>query len=60
MKRDYLGAVRERAAEGSLLFDEAEKAHPRVLDVFLQMLDAARITMATGADVGFQRVLYRG
>ena len=23
----YLGAVRERAAEGSLLFDEAEKAH---------------------------------
>ena len=29
----YLGAVRERAAEGSLLFDEAEKAHPRVLDI---------------------------
>jgi len=31
----YLGGVRERAAEGSLLFDEAEKAHPRVLDIFL-------------------------
>ena len=37
--------VRERAAEGSLLFDEAEKAHPRVLDLFLQLLDAARITL---------------
>src|SRR6202142_948211 len=32
----YLGAMRERAAEGSLLFDEAEKAHPRVLDILLQ------------------------
>ena len=41
----YLGAVRERAAEGSLLFDEAEKAHPRVLDILLQLLDAARITL---------------
>jgi len=39
----YLGAVRERATEGSLLFDEAEKAHPRVLDIMLQLLDAARI-----------------
>ena len=41
----YLGAVRERAAEGCLLFDEAEKAHPRVLDILLQLLDAARITV---------------
>jgi len=32
----YLGAMRERAAEGSLLFDEGEKAHPRVLDILLQ------------------------
>ena len=44
----YLGGVRERASEGSLLFDEAEKAHPRVLDIFLQLLDAARVTVATG------------
>ena len=29
-------------------FDEIEKAHPRVLDVFLQILDAARVTMASG------------
>ena len=45
--------MRERAAEGSLLFDEAEKAHPRVLDILLQLLDAARITVATGQTLDF-------
>ena len=49
----YLGAMRERAAEGSLLFDEAEEAHPRVLDILLQLLDAARITVATGQTLDF-------
>ena len=49
----YLGGVRERAAEGSLLFDEAEKAHPRVLDILLQLLDAARVTVATGQTLDF-------
>src|SRR6202142_454812 len=49
----YLGAMRERATEGSLLFDEAEKAHPRVLDILLQLLDAARITIATGQTLDF-------
>jgi ATP-dependent Clp protease ATP-binding subunit ClpA len=33
---------------GILLFDEIEKAEPRVLDVLLQVLSAARITMANG------------
>ena len=49
----FLGAVREQACEGSLLFDEAEKAHPRVLDLLLQLLDAARLTMATGQTLDF-------
>lgn len=49
----YLGSMRERAAEGSILFDEAEKAHPRVLDILLQLLDAARITVATGQTLDF-------
>jgi ATP-dependent Clp protease ATP-binding subunit ClpA len=39
------------AGRGTLLFDEIEKAHPRVLDVLLQLLDAARLT------VGRNRVL---
>ncbi len=43
-----LGMARARSATGTLLFDEIEKAHPRVLDLFLQILDAARVTMASG------------
>jgi ATP-dependent Clp protease ATP-binding subunit ClpA len=39
--------------QGTLLFDEIEKAHPRVLDIFLQILDAARVTMATGETLDF-------
>ena len=43
-----LGRVVERSAHGTLLFDEMEKAHPRIMDVFLQILDAARVTVADG------------
>ncbi len=43
-----LGRVVERSAHGTLLFDEIEKAHPRIMDVFLQILDAARVTVADG------------
>jgi ATP-dependent Clp protease ATP-binding subunit ClpA len=46
-----LFAKRYEAAggKGTLLLDEVEKAHPRVLDILLQILDAARVTMANGA-----------
>lgn len=47
-ERGHLGAIREKASEGGILLDEIEKAHPRVLDLLLQLLDAARLTMATG------------
>jgi len=43
-----LGRALNGATEGTLLFDEIEKAHPLVLDLFLQMLDDASITFATG------------
>jgi ATP-dependent Clp protease ATP-binding subunit ClpB len=43
-----LGMAVKRARFGTILFDESEKAHPRVLDILLQILDAARITLATG------------
>ncbi len=43
-----IGLARAKSATGTLLFDEIEKAHPRVLDLFLQILDAARVTMASG------------
>ncbi len=44
----FIGAAYARTREGTLLFDEVEKAHPRIMDVFLQILDAARVTIATG------------
>ncbi len=47
-ERGTLGMVYDKSRVGTLLFDEIEKAHPRVLDVFLQILDAARVTMASG------------
>lgn len=43
-----LGKAMERSGRGTLLFDEMEKAHPLVLDLFLQILDAGRITLANG------------
>ena len=48
-----LGNVRKKSATGVLLFDEAEKAHPRILDILLQLLDAARLTLATGETLDF-------
>ncbi len=45
-ERGTLALVRDQASAGTMLFDEIEKAHPRVLDVFLQILDAGRVTMA--------------
>ena len=44
----FMGAAYARTQEGTLLFDEVEKAHPRIMDVFLQILDAARVTIAAG------------
>lgn len=47
--RGNIGRFFDRAeGRGFILFDEIEKAHPRVLDIFLQVLDAGRITVATG------------
>jgi ATP-dependent Clp protease ATP-binding subunit ClpA len=43
-----LGRALRGVSKGTLLFDEIEKAHTLVLDLFLQMLEDARITLATG------------
>lgn len=43
-----LGRALAAIPSGTLLFDEIEKAHSLVLDLFLQMLWHARITVATG------------
>jgi len=46
---DAIATACRTASRGTLLFDEIEKAHPRILDVFLQILDAARLTTTAGA-----------
>ena len=43
-----LGRALRGVAQGTVLFDEVEKAHPLVLDLFLQILEDARITLANG------------
>jgi len=42
------GNVLNEHREGVLLFDEIEKAHADVINVFLSVLDAARVTCGTG------------
>lgn len=44
-----LGLYVDRSGSaGTLLFDEIEKAHPLILDVYLQILSAGRFTLANG------------
>jgi ATP-dependent Clp protease ATP-binding subunit ClpB len=40
-----------------ILFDEIEKAHPRVLNVLLQLMDDGRLTDSHGRTVSFQNAL---
>src|SRR5215469_13020708 len=48
-ERGLFGYYYDRSGEsGTLLFDEVEKAHPLIMDLFLQILSAARFTLATG------------
>ena len=48
-ERGLFGHYYDRSQRsGTLLFDEIEKAHPLIMDVFLQILSAARFTVATG------------
>jgi ATP-dependent Clp protease ATP-binding subunit ClpB len=55
-----LGRALRGVSRGTLLFDEIEKAHGLVLDLFLQILEDGRITLATGETLnltGFYVVL---
>ena len=45
-------AVRERPFS-VVLFDEIEKAHPKIMDIFLQLLDEGRLTDSRGQTVFF-------
>lgn len=45
-------AIREKPFT-CVLLDEIEKAHPKILDLFLQVLDEGRLTDALGQEVDF-------
>jgi ATP-dependent Clp protease ATP-binding subunit ClpA len=52
-QRGLFGHYYDRSrGSGTLLFDEIEKAHPLVMDIFLQILSAGRFTLASGATLG--------
>jgi ATP-dependent Clp protease ATP-binding subunit ClpA len=49
-------AVRERPF-AVVLFDEIEKAHPRIMDIFLQLLDEGRLTDSRGQTIFFTETI---
>ena len=49
-------AVRERPF-AVILFDEVEKAHPKIMDIFLQILGEGRLTDSRGQTVFFTETL---
>jgi ATP-dependent Clp protease ATP-binding subunit ClpB len=53
---ELTNAVRERPFS-LLLFDEIEKAHQRILDKFLQILDDGRLTDGSGSTVYFSEAI---
>jgi ATP-dependent Clp protease ATP-binding subunit ClpA len=56
MGGELTNAVREKPFS-VVLFDEIEKAHPRILDKFLQILDDGRLTSGRGDPVYFSETL---
>ena len=49
-------AVRDRPFS-VVLFDEIEKAHPRIMDIFLQILDEGRLTDSRGQTIFFSETV---
>jgi ATP-dependent Clp protease ATP-binding subunit ClpB len=52
-----LTEVVRRRPYSVLLFDEIEKAHPDVFNIFLQILDEGRLTDGKGRTVGFRNTV---
>ena len=57
VRRGLLGQYYDRTGgTGTLLFDEIEKAYRQVQDLFLQILDASRITLGNGETLDLSRM----
>jgi ATP-dependent Clp protease ATP-binding subunit ClpA len=57
-ERGLFGYYYDRSSgSGTLLFDEIEKAHPLIMDLFLQILSAARFTLANGETLDLSKYI---
>lgn len=56
-EKGYLTEAIKRQPYSLLLLDEIEKAHPDILNLFLQVMDEGRLTDASGETINFTNVI---
>jgi ATP-dependent Clp protease ATP-binding subunit ClpC len=56
-QKGYLTEAIKRQPHSLLLLDELEKAHPDILNLFLQVMDDGRLTDASGETINFTNVM---
>jgi len=57
LQRGYLTEAVKRQPHSLLLLDEIEKAHPDILNLFLQVMDDGRLTDASGETINFTNII---
>ncbi|MBU1177310.1 MAG: ATP-dependent Clp protease ATP-binding subunit [Patescibacteria group bacterium] len=57
VENGYLTEAIKRQPYSLLLLDEIEKAHPDILNLFLQVMDEGRLTDASGETINFTNVI---
>lgn len=57
VNKGYLTEAVKRQPYALLLLDEIEKAHPDILNLFLQVMDDGRLTDASGETINFTNVI---
>ena len=55
--KGYLTEAVKRQPHTLLLLDEIEKAHPDILNLFLQVMDDGRLTDVSGETINFQSII---
>ncbi|MFH1671256.1 MAG: ATP-dependent Clp protease ATP-binding subunit [Candidatus Portnoybacteria bacterium] len=60
ISRGYLTEAIKRQPYSLVLLDEIEKAHPDILNLFLQVMDDGRLTDASGETINFTNVILIG
>jgi ATP-dependent Clp protease ATP-binding subunit ClpC len=57
LQKGYLTEAVKRQPHSLLLLDEIEKAHPDILNLFLQVMDDGRLTDASGETINFTNII---